>query len=102
MQALTVLMRDTFAVSGLIACLFYLNREIAMLICLLIPFVFLMLQVTAGQQNRYPDAAMQNAGPDKTDWPAVCIVVLRIFAIFNYLADSNRSASTSIVMHNPF
>src|SRR5690606_32759081 len=66
MQALTVLMRDTFAVSGLIACLFYLNREIAMLICLLIPFVFLMLQITAGQQNRFPDATMQNAESDKT------------------------------------
>ncbi len=67
MQALTVLMRDTFAVSGLIACLFYLNREIAMLICLLIPFVFLMLQITAGQQNRFPDATMQNAESDKTE-----------------------------------
>ena len=67
MQALTVLMRDTLAVSGLIACLFYFNREIAIQICLLIPFVFLMLQVTTGQQNHYPDAAMQYAESDKTE-----------------------------------
>lgn len=66
MQTLTVLIRDTLAVAGLIACLFYLNREIAILICLLIPFVFLMLQLTTGQQTRYPDTGMQNAEPDNT------------------------------------
>lgn len=66
MQTLTVLMRDTLAVAGLIACLFYLNREIAILICLLIPFVFLMLQVTTGQQKCYSDAGMQNAEPANT------------------------------------
>ncbi|MCC6921559.1 MAG: ATP-binding cassette domain-containing protein [Nitrosomonas sp.] len=67
MQALTVLMRDTLVVAGLIACLFYLNREIAILICLLIPFVFLMFQVITGQQKHYLDAGMQNAEPDNTE-----------------------------------
>jgi len=66
MQILTVLMRDTLAVAGLIACLFYLNREIAILIFLLIPFVFLMLQVITGQQKRYSDTGMQNVEPDNT------------------------------------
>lgn len=61
MQVLTVLIRDTFAVLGLVACLVYLNRDIAVLACILLPFVFLMFQVitSPGPREKYLDVRTQ-------------------------------------------
>ncbi len=67
MQVLTVLMRDSFAVLGLVACLVYLSRDIALLVCILLPFVFLMFQVMTGPREKYPDVRTQHNIHDDTE-----------------------------------
>lgn len=51
---LTVLMHDTLALCALIACLAYLNEEFTLLICILIPFVFLIVPIIIDQQPQNP------------------------------------------------
>ncbi|SER18333.1 ATP-binding cassette, subfamily B, MsbA [Nitrosomonas sp. Nm51] len=52
-QMITVLVRDTLIIIGLVASMFWLDRDFALFIALLIPFAVIMLQVTQGQDNAY-------------------------------------------------
>ena len=61
-QIATVLMRDTLAVLGLLVCLTYLNRDFALLAGILVPFIFLMLQVISEPPARYAGNSLHNNG----------------------------------------
>ncbi|MDR4514418.1 ABC transporter transmembrane domain-containing protein [Nitrosomonas sp.] len=50
-QMLTVLVRDTLMIIGLIACMAWLDRDFALFTALLIPFAVIMLQVIQGQYS---------------------------------------------------
>lgn len=50
-QMITVLVRNTLIIISLVLCLFWLNRDFASLVLMLIPFAVIMLQVIQGQHN---------------------------------------------------
>ena len=56
MQIITLLVRDTLIVMSLVLCLAWLNKDFALLVLLLIPFILLILQVIQGQPNADPRA----------------------------------------------
>lgn len=58
----TVVMRDSLAVLGLIVCLIYLNKDFALLAGILVPFVFLMLQVISAPFVRHVGDNLHNSG----------------------------------------
>ena len=55
-QIITVLVRDTMIIFSLMLCLFWLHRDYASLVLLLIPFAIIMLQVIQGLQHVKPQA----------------------------------------------
>ncbi|MCB1937152.1 MAG: ABC transporter ATP-binding protein [Nitrosomonas sp.] len=62
LHVITVLMRDALALFGLIVCLAYLNKEFVLLVCILIPFAFLIIPIITGQQSRKNGAWSQAIG----------------------------------------